>query len=497
MRIAFVAPECDPLVKVGGLGDVVGSLPRALQRLGHEVEVYLPRFGILRSESLADAAFEGSVAVRQYPLPERADLHRVAARGVPVHLVGCPELFEREPHPYGRYEDQPARYAFFALAVLEAMAREGWTPDAIHLHDWPGGLLPVFKSLRFGATPLARTATLFTIHNVAHAGSFHASWLRYVGLPGWLDGRDQLEFYGELSMLKAGLLWSTVIGTVSPNYAREIQGPDLGCRMDGVIRRRSADLFGVLNGIDTEVWDPARVEKDPAGGEWPPFSAADPSGKEGHRAALRTELGLHHDPAAPVFGFVGRLDAQKGVAAIFAAMPRFLEAGCQLVVVGDGADSFRDAFRALAARYPGRVGGALEFAPQLARRVYAASDFFLMPSKFEPCGLSQMIACRYGSVPIVAYTGGLADTIRDADGHSDGNGFTFGAPATMDDLAWLPAAATGLALAIERALRAYGDRRRFAALRRRAMECDFSWDRSARAYESVYADALRRERGAR
>jgi starch synthase len=493
VRIAFVAPECDPLLKVGGLADVVGSLPRALRRLGHDVEIYLPRFAAIESHYLHDAIYEGSIAVRQPPLPERADLHRVAARDVPVHLVGCPELFEREPHPYGAYDDQAARYGFFALAVLEAMTREGATPDVIHLHDWPMGLLPIYRSLGFKGTALKRTGILFTIHNVAHPGVFQSPWLRFLGLPDWLDSLEQLEFHGQLSMLKGGLLWSTMVGTVSPNYAREIQGPALGCRMDGVLRKRGFDLVGVLNGIDTEVWDPARKETGPDAGDWPTFDADNLAGKDAHRAALRARLGLHQDPAAPIFGFVSRLDPQKGVGAIFGAMPRFLDAGCQLAILGDGADVYRDTFRRLAARYPGRVGGALEFNPLLAKRIYAGSDFFLMPSKFEPCGLSQMIACRYGTPPIVSLTGGLADTIRDADANENGNGFTFPAPVTMNDLEWQPAATAGLAHAIERALRAFGDRPRYVAIRRRAMRSDFSWDRSAREYEAVYAECVRRE----
>lgn len=502
MRIAFVAPECDPIVKVGGLADVVGSLPRALHRRGHKVDVYLPRLGSIAPRFLESAEPAGAVTVQQFPLPTSATIERLESRDATVHLIGCPELFEREPQPYGNYEDNPARFAFFTLAAMEAMLRDGDPPDIIHLHDWPTGLLPVYRSLRYRQTALGRAGIVFTIHNIAHSGAFSRSWFRYIGLPDWLFEMEHLEFHGHASMLKAGLAWSTMITTVSPSYAREIQGPALGCRLDGLLRKRSADLHGVLNGIDTTVWDPRRKERDTVHfpGEWPMFDARDLSGKSAHKSQLQQILKLTGDAGAPLFGFVGRLDPQKGIHAIFQVMPRFLAAGAQLAVVGDGADLYRDALKRLSELFPGKVAGALEFNPLLAKRVYAASDFFLMPSKYEPCGLAQMIACRYGSIPIVAYTGGLADTIQDADGFTDGrgitsgNGFTFDTPQTMDDDRWLPFASAGLAHAIERALAAYGNSERLARIRENAMARDFSWDRPAETYEQIYSEAVRRER---
>lgn len=494
MRIAFVAPECDPIVKIGGLADVVGSLPRALKALGHDVEVYLPRFGTIGNQILQNAVSEGRVAVRQFPLPGHATLEGIMSRGVPVHLVGCPELFEREPHAYGNYDDNPARYAFFVLAALEAMACDGRTPDLIHLHDWTTGLLPVYRTLRFKHTPLRETATFFTIHNIAHPGVFQPSWFQHLGLPNWLYEHHQLEFYGLASMLKAGLGWSTMLSTVSPTYAKEIQGPVHGFRMEGLLQKRRGDLVGILNGIDYEVWDPARAETTKDGSHWPVFDVNDIAGRAGQRAQLQQALRLNPDADAPIFGFVGRLDGQKGVEAILKVAGPFLARGAQIAILGDGADHYRNGFKQLAQLFPGRVGGALEFNALLAKRIYAGSDFFLMPSKFEPCGLAQMIACRYGSIPIVAWTGGLADTIRDADGFTDGNGFTFGTPATMNDNAWLPAATAGLAHAMDRALEAFHNKSRMDALRKRAMETDFSWNRPAQLYEAAFAEAIRRER---
>ncbi|MBL8692465.1 MAG: glycogen synthase [Planctomycetes bacterium] len=493
MRIAFVAPESDPILKVGGLADVVGSLPRELRKLGHDVEIYIPHFGAMRHGHLGELTDEGAVTVLQEPLPASARVLGATVRGVPVHLIDCPELFEREPHPYGSYDDTPARYGFFALAVLEAMSRDGWTPDAIHLHDWTTGLLPVYRSLRYKNGPLGKAGILFTIHNVAHPGSCSAAWMRALGLPYDLFRWDQLEFQGTLSFLKGGILWSTMVSTVSPTYAKEIQWPPLGCGMDGVLRFRTRDLVGIVNGIDPEVWNPAKPA-DRDRGLWASYAVDAMEGKEVNRAMLRQELGLADEPAMPLFGFISRLDHQKGVSALLEAMPQFLAGGTQLAVLGDGADHYRNELKRLADRFPGHVAGGLEFNPVLAERIYAASDFFLMPSKFEPCGLAQMIAARYGSVPVVARTGGLADTIVDADENRDGNGFVFPTPVSMNDQEWTPMASASLADAIRRAWGAWSDRARYEALRRRAMLTDFSWRRSAERYVEVYEEAARRER---
>jgi starch synthase len=487
-------------MKAGGLADVVASLPRALRRHGHEVEVYIPNYGAIESHHLRGAESAGTVELNVPSLPKRAEILRVVSRDVPVHLVSCTELFEKEPLPYGHYSDDVKRWAFFSLAVLEAMKRPGKTPDVIHLHDWPTGLFPVYRALRYKDTPLGNVGILFTVHNLSFAGKFHKDWIPQLGLPAWLFDREQLEFHGECSLVKAGLLWSTMIGTVSPNYAREIQGEALGCGLDGVLRRRSYDLVGVLNGIDTQVWDPARAETDPAGGDWVPFTEDQLSKRESHRGALRKRFGLVDRESqgkglSPIFGFVGALSPQHGLTALFEVIPKILAAGGQLAILGDGAEAYEDTLREIGEAHRGQIGVALEFNPVLAKRIYAGSDFFLRPSKFDPCGLSQMIACRYGSIPIVAHTGGLADTIRDVDADSQGNGLTFATPATMVDKEWHPAAAKGLAKAVERALAIHADRPRFDEIRRRAMRCDFSWERSARKYEDVYADTIRREGG--
>lgn len=494
MRIALVSPECEPLVKVGGLADVVASLPRALRKHGHEVEIYLPKFGVIESKHWRGAQHEGSVEIGEPGLPPRANLYRVVSRDVPIHLVGCPELYEAQPIPYGDYPDDPKRWAFFALAVLEAMKRPGARPDVIHCHDWPTGLLPVYRSLRNKDGPLGNVGIVFTFHNLAHPGKFGREWLGRVGLPEWLFDREQLEFHGDWSLLKAGLLWSTIVGTVSPTYAREVQGEALGCGMDGVLRRRAYDLVGVLNGIDTQVWDPARAERDPEGPEWPAYDEAHLEKRDAHRKALRARFGLE-DSKGPLFSFVGILSSQRGLDALFDAIPALVKKAGQVAVFGRGESAYEDRIRAIAAKHPGQVGVSFGIDPILSKRIAAGTDFFVKPSKFEPCGLTPMIACRYGAIPIVSCTGGHLDTVRDFERDPGGYGITFPTPATMVDKEWLPAASTELGKALDRAFALFRDRARLDEVRRRAMLRDFSWDRSARQYEDVYADALRREGG--
>lgn len=500
MKIAFVAPECDPFVKVGGLADVVASLPRTLRRNGHEVRVYVPRFNSIPEEMLEDARVVATVTLHDFKLydgemPRSAQILKVVSRDIPIYFVECEELFNIQHPPYGGDPSDPRRWAFFSLAVLEHLAAEAEPFDVIHAHDWPTGLLPVYKALRYKTGKLEKTGVLFTIHNIAHAGKFSKDWLSKLGLPDWLFDQEQLEFFGDWSMLKGGLLWSTMISTVSPRYADEIQNTTFGCGMDGVLRKRIDDLVGVLNGIDTFVWDPSVAENDPAGGPWPEFDENKLSKRDGHRDALCAHFGLQKRLRTPIFGFVGSLTDQRGVSALFDIIPKIISDGAQIVILGEGSNDFEDRLEQIHNSNRANVGVAIGFHPILAKRIYAGCDFFLMPSKFEPCGLSQMIACRYGSIPIVSFTGGLADTIRDADMYQDGNGITFQAPATLDVEDWLPVASKELTKAVDRALRIYKDPARFESIRRRAMRSDFTWERSARKYDDIYSETVRRERG--
>lgn len=495
MKIAFIAAECYPLFKVGEIADVVASLPRALARLGHHVSVYLPFYGSIDQKFTKDARWIRTVELKDEGMPKRAEIRRVISRDININLVDCPELYQTAVDPYDEGKPDPRRHAFFSLAVLESLTKSQEPFDVIHLHDWPTGLLPVYRSLRYKDSIIGKSGILFSIHNLANQGTFPADDLARLGLPSWLNDSEQLEFFNNISMLKAGILWSTMIGAVSPTYAREIQTEAYGCGFEGILKKRIDDLAGVLNGIDTEVWDPTVCEVDREEGIWPAFTDRDSAGKAEHRSTLCTRFHLQQKTRAPLFSYVGELTEQRGIGALLQVIPKIIESGGQVIIMGEGSEHYEKELVALAERYKDNMAVKIANLTMLAKRIFAASDFFLMPSKFEPCGLSHMIASRYGAIPIVAYTGGLADTIRDVDEHADGNGLTFATPPTMEEAEWLPHAVRELTKAIDRAFKLHADAERMATVRRRAMRRDFSWDRSARKYEDIYYEVTRRERG--
>ncbi|OGX38834.1 MAG: hypothetical protein A3C53_07020 [Omnitrophica WOR_2 bacterium RIFCSPHIGHO2_02_FULL_68_15] len=454
MKIAIVASEGVPFSKTGGLADVVGALPLALERLGHEVVVILPKYkGITRRRA-------------------------TVGQGIPVLFVEHDGYFGRE-HLYGGkdgdYPDNLERFSFFAWRALETLKELNFRPDAIHVHDWQAALIPVYLATTYRDDPVVGQATtLLTVHNLAYQGVFPKSEFSKLGLPWELFHMEGLEYYDQVNLLKGGLLFAKRLNTVSPTYAREIQTPEYGCGLDGVLRKRRADLAGVLNGIDTTLWDPATDKALAA-----PFSAAKPDGKAADKRALQAALGLPTDPAAPLIGMITRLAAQKGLDLVAAAMEDFVALGVQVAVLGTGDRVFHEQFEALGRRFPNTLAVRLSFDDRLARQIYAGSDLFLMPSRFEPCGLGQMIAMRYGAIPVVRKTGGLADTVVEAsaDG-SKGNGVVFEA-----------AEASELAAAVRRALALYRRRAAWTALQRRAMQTDWSWERAARCYVELYSGA--------
>ncbi len=478
MRIAFVVPECDPFAKVGGLADVAGSLPRALQALGHDVALFLPKYASIPARLIEGAQARGEVKVRTGEVDRTVRLLEARLGEVPAFLLEEPRSFGR-PGVYGEdgvdYPDNPERFALLSLGALLAMDAVGFAPEVLHVHDWQTALVPVYRRVR----GLHRKAgVLFTIHNLAYQALHEKEILPRLGIPWELFAIEGLEFYGRANLLKGGLVFSTLLNTVSPTYAREIQEAEMGVGLDGVLRHRAQDLSGILNGIDPEAWNPASDREIAA-----PFSAADPSGKRACKAALQRELGLEVGADRPLFGAVGRLDPQKGFDLVSEVAPGLLDRGAQLVVLGTGNEVIAGKLRSLAARRPENGSVTLGFAAPLARRIYAGADFFLMPSRFEPCGLGQMIAMRYGTIPVVRATGGLADTVRDV-GHDPerGNGYAFG-----------EFAADAFRGALDRALAGFSARPRFERLVGRAMREDFSWTRSARDYLDLYARAAQRE----
>lgn len=475
MKIVFVSPELAPFAKVGGLADVASSLPRALQRLGHEVVVIAPRYGSIDGDRYRLRPSSVAVAVPMDGALRRATLAKVRVNGVTTYLVESPEYFDGRG-VYGDngadYADNAFRFAFFARAALAVSRALELEPDIYHLNDWQTALLPIYQ----GEEAFPPVATVLTVHNLAYQGIFPSDWLHRLDLPRELFHIDGLEFYGQLSFLKGGLVTADRLTTVSPSYAREIQTEELGAGLEGVVRSRADRLSGILNGIEPRDWHPAKDEALVAS-----YASTRLAGKLRGKHALQQELGLRTSARTPLLAAIGRLDPQKGFDVLLEAAPALLSSGrAQLVVLGSGNEELLDAFRRLEARFPEAVSVNRGFQDVLGRRIYAGADLFLMPSRYEPCGLGQMIALRYGTLPVVRAIGGLADTIRDLDVDPDGgNGFSF------DEYS-----AAALTAAVHRALRHYVDEKKWVRWVRRAMRQDFTWKRSAAEYVHVYEKAL-------
>jgi starch synthase len=473
MKILFVAGEVFPLIKTGGLADVVGSLPKAFRALGDEVRVLLPAY----PEALARVEAAGAPLVLGDSLgfgTARLIPARMPDHALDVLLLDCPEAFARPGGPYldpeGR--DWPDNFRRFALLSRVAAligaggGLMGWQPDIVHAHDWQTGLVPVYLRQWRGATP----GTVFTIHNLHYQGVFGPEVLPGIAVDPAFNTMGGLEFYGNVSFLKAGLVFADRLTTVSPTYAREIRTHAFGCNLEGVVEERAHHLRGILNGIDQEIWNPAA---DPAIAA--PFSIADLSGKAACKRALQEECGLAPDAAAPVLGFLGRMVWQKGVDVVLAALPRILDMGYQVAMQGAGEADLERRCREAAAVYPGRVAVHVGYDEDFAHRVEAGSDVFAVPSRFEPCGLTQMYALRYGTLPVVRRTGGLADSVVDVDESPAGTGFVFDGD-TPD----------ALVAALARARARFAEKAGWRAVQARAMDKDFSWRAAAVRYREVY-----------
>lgn len=473
LHVAFVTSEMVPYVKTGGLADISGALPKALGRLGHRVTVLLPRYA---SIPFPPGEFAGSVHVPVDGLARSAGFYRTSPLpGVEVIFVEYPPFYDR-PVPYGDYEDNRLRFAFLSRAALEYFRSRGERPDVFHAHDWQTGLVPVYLKAFYWADPtLYRSATVFSIHNVAYQGRFGTDTLGLLGLPWNLGTSDALEFHGALSYLKGGVVFSEMVNTVSPQYAREIQGPEHGYGFDGILRARAADLVGILNGVDYEEWDPAVDPKIARN-----YSAADLSGKAACKADLLRAFGLSEFPDHALVGVISRLVWQKGFDIVASAWYDLLHRPIRMVVLGTGERDVEEGLRALEQRDPGRFAVRFAYDDTLAHKIEAGADMLLMPSRFEPCGLTQMYSLRYGTVPVVRSTGGLVDTVEPYDPATGaGTGFRFD---TADG--------TGMIWALDQALSAYADKKAWARLMRNGMSRDFSWERSAREYVELYRRAM-------
>jgi starch synthase len=478
LHVAYVTSEIAPYVKTGGLADVSAALPKALAHLGHRVTVLAPLY---RGIDRTGMELRGSVHVPLAGEDRSAAYYATRAGDVEVVFVDHAPFFDR-PFPYGvgsrDYPDNDLRFAFLSRAALEYFRSRAQRPDVVHAHDWQTGLVPVYMKTHYWTdATLGRVPSVFTIHNLAYQGRFALSSLRAVGLPAHLGTPEGLEFHDSLCYLKGGVMFSELLNTVSPQYAHEIQTPEFGYHFDGILRSRQRDLVGILNGVDYDEWDPGH---DPHLARR--YSREDLKAKAACKDDLLRQFGLPAKPARPVIGILSRLVHQKGFDVVVKAWYDFVQRPVQMVVVGTGDDDVQEGFRNLVSRAPERFAVRFVYDPVLAHKVVAGADMLLMPSRFEPCGLTQMYALRYGTVPVVRATGGLVDTVEPFDSTSGrGTGFRFD---TADG--------TGLMWALDRALATYADRAAWRQLQQNGMERDFSWDRSAAAYVDLYREAARR-----
>ena len=484
MKILFASSEAHPLIKTGGLADVSASLPSALRSLGADIRLILPAYRPILDKLNGQLDPLGFITLTDASAPVRLLGGILPGSEVPLILVDSPLHFDRAGDPYratdGRdWQDNHIRFALFSRALMKIALDDAglrWRPDIVHCNDWQTGLAPALLTLE-----RQRPATVFTIHNLAYQGIFPANAREEIHLPPALWNHNGVEFHGRLSFIKGGLSAADRITTVSPTYAREIRTHQFGYGLEGLLTHRSHVLSGILNGIDHDEWDPSSDPHLPAH-----YSTDSPGGKADCKKALQAHFGLEMSADTPLVAHVGRMVGQKGVDLILEALPPLLDAGrIQFVILGNGERNLEWDVRRLAERYPSLVGAHIGYDEALAHRIEAGADIFLMPSRFEPCGLNQMYSLRYGAIPVVRRTGGLADTVFPADENrpagDEGTGILFDAPT-----------AEALRNALESALRLYGSPATWGDMVRRAMSQDFSWTRSAREYLDLYAAITRK-----
>jgi len=480
MKILIATPEAVPYAKTGGLADVTGTLLKEYKGMNKEAYIILPLYKRIKegNVTLTDMGLKIKV-----PVGEREIEGRLFRDRSSVYFIECDEFFDREElygTPQGDYSDNASRFIFFSRGVLETCKALNFRPDVIHCHDWQTGLIPLYLKTTYFDTFFKDTASLLTIHNLGYQGLFSSSEMPLTGL-GWeLFSPEGIEFYGVINFLKAGLISADVLTTVSNTYAKEILQKEFGFGLEGVLQTREKDLYGVINGIDYHEWDPSRDEFIPK-----KFGTDDLRSRV--ECKRRLVKGVFLDNVdRPLIGIVGRLSAQKGFDLVLQSLEELVSLGGNLVLLGKGDESFQIGFSEAARKYKGRVSVTIGFEEPLAHKIYAGSDFFLIPSKYEPCGLGQLISMRYGCIPIGRKTGGIADTVQDYNPlASKGTGFLFFdfTPSAMQD-------------AIKRAFCLYTDGDKMQKVIRDAMKKDFSWEKSAERYIELYDYAVKKKKGA-
>lgn len=460
MKIVFCASEVVPFAKTGGLADVCGTLPVALEKLGHEIVIITPRY---KTSNI------------QIPSP----VVRVG-ENVRVCFVEHHQFFGREGlygEAGGDYHDNLDRFAFFCHRIFQVLKEIDFSPDIIHCHDWHTALIPILLKTNYQKDPFFKnTRSVLTIHNLAYQGVFPKNQYGKLGIDANVFHTQGVEFYDQVNILKGGIIFADAITTVSPQYAKEIQTVEMGCSLQGVLRNRGADIYGILNGLDYDAWNP----KDDPFLDFPYGPSDAYPLKEQNKLVVQTALNLPVNEKVPVFCFVGRLCAQKGLDMIIGGVDEIVKAGGQIILTGVGDKKYHRMVEDAAHRYPQHVGQYLKFDERIAHKIYATSDFFLMPSVYEPCGLGQMIALRYGSIPIVYKTGGLADTIHLYDPiHKTGNGFIF-TEYTQESFRQ----------AIREALKIFEQKTPMEDLVNQALRYRFTWEKSAKDYVRVYQKCI-------
>ncbi len=477
LKILMLAAEVAPFAKTGGLADVVGALPKALHDLGHDVRVAMPLYGRIRREQFG---------LQRLVPPFETPIHRTVKHAglwqtsigdrVPVYMVENAEYFDREG--IYMYPDDADRFIFFCRAALEGLRYLDWQPDIIHCHDWHTAIVPNWMNTIYKDDPFfAETATIYTIHNLAYQGIFGYRVLEIAGIDEWgfMYHPEMVDLNEVVDLMARGIYWADLINTVSETYAAEILTPAFGERLDPLLRDRRDRLFGILNGIDTEEFDPATDPHIAAN-----YDVDHLARRAENKRALQEEAGLAPEADRPLIGVISRLNEAKGMDLLAQAIEPILAQGAQFVLMGTGEQQYHERFSRIAQERPEQAAVFLTFNDALARRIYAGSDMLLMPSRVEPCGTNQLIAMRYGNVPIVRATGGLADTVRDFDPRTDqGTGFAFAEPDPWS-----------LFAAVVRALETFKHRDSWQGLQRRGMTADFSWRQSARKYVDLYRRAI-------
>ena len=483
MRILFVTAEAVPYAKTGGLADVAGAVPRSLRSLGHDVALILPLYRQARERApgqIDDTGVELTVPLGAYSVKAALRRTTLPDSTVPIYLVDQPALYDRAQlygTPEGDYPDNAERFIFYARAVLAATKALGWAPDVYHCNDWQTALIPAHLCCHVDGDPFYRASrTLLTVHNLAYQGLFPAQAFKLTGLDERHFNWKELEFYGKLNLLKGGLVHADLLSTVSKRYAKEIQTEEFGCGMEDILAARAGDLFGIINGIDYTVWNPATDPLIPA--NYAPDGLA---GKLACKRHLQRLSGLPESDA-PLLGMISRLDPQKGLDMIAEVFDDLMAFDLQFVLLGTGREEYHELFAKLARKHPAKFAAHITFDNQLAHQIEAGCDMYLMPSRYEPCGLNQLYSLKYGTVPVVRRTGGLADTITNctptALAKETANGFSFES--------YKPRA---LLATVRRALKLFADRRAWRRLQLAGMRQDWSWDKSAREYLELYARA--------